>query len=372
MNALLDEFGVGDAQERDESWRYSKAALRALSQQEFALALGDAALSSALIERFDWPETRGSRLVFINGRIAERYSDGAAVESALQIAHENERVALTIAATLDRPLHLVYVNVPGAQRSRWTASCDVDVHAGNATLIEQHISDPSADMLGSLTSNISVASGADLHIITQSDLADSASLYRRSIAHIDGVLRTTHALAGGRLQRFDLACRLNKPKSRYDGRGVFALRGRQHVDVHLDIRHSARNTSSDILWRGIADQRSRGILHGAITVAQGADGADAQLQTKNILLSANAEIDAQPVLEIYADEVKASHGATVGQLDERALFYLRSRGVPASDARTMLISGFANEALGFVDGPIRARLDAWLAQHLQLTVEPTS
>ncbi len=372
MNALLDEFGVGDVQERDESWRYSKTALRALSQQEFAPAVSDAALSSALIERFDWPETRGSRLVFVNGKIAEHYSHVAAAESALRIAREDERVVLTIASTFDRPVHLVFVNVPGEQRSRWTSSCDVDAHAGNATIIEQHIGDAGADVLGSLTSNINVAAGADLHIITQADLAESASLYRRSIANIDGAMRTTHALAGGRLQRFDLACRLNKPKSRYDGRGVFALRGRQHVDVHLDVRHAARDTSSDILWRGIADQRSRGILHGAITVAQGADGADAQLQTKNILLSANAEIDAQPVLEIYADEVKASHGATVGQLDERALFYLRSRGVPASEARTMLISGFANEAIGFVDGPLRARLDAWLAQHLQLTAEPIS
>ena len=105
-------------------------------------------------------------------------------------------------------------------------------------------------------------------------------------------------------------------------------------------------------------------------MAQGADGADAQLQTKNMLLSANAEIDAQPVLEIYADEVKASHGATVGQLDERALFYLRTRGVPASDARMMLIAGFANEAFGFVDDILRPRLDAWLSQHLQLTPEP--
>ena len=141
MNALLDEFGVGDEQERDESWRYSKAALRALSQQEFAPAVGDAVLSTASIAPFDWPETRGSRLVFINGTFAQRYSDASAAESMLRIAHDNERVTLTIASTLDRPLHLVYVNVPGAHRSRWTSSCDIDVRAGNATLIEHHIGD---------------------------------------------------------------------------------------------------------------------------------------------------------------------------------------------------------------------------------------
>ena len=87
---------------------------------------------------------------------------------------------------------------------------------------------------------------------------------------------------------------------------MFALRGRQHVDMHLDVRHNARDTVCDIVWRGVADQRARGVFHGAITVAPGADGADARLQTKNLLLSAQAEIDAQPVLEIYADEVKAA------------------------------------------------------------------
>ena len=102
----------------------------------------------------------------------------------------------------------------------------------------------------------------------------------------------------------------------------------------------------------------------------GADGADAQLQTKNILLSASAEIDAQPVLEIYADEVKASHGATVGQLDERALFYLRSRGVRAADARAMLIAGFANEAFEFADDTLRLRFDAWLTRHLAMDPTP--
>lgn len=366
MNALLDEFGVGDAREREESWRYSKTALRALSQQEFAAAPADAMLSEDIIGRFDWPETRGSRLVFVNGRIAEAHSN-----IPVHVLRNADRVALTIASSPDRPLHLVHVSIPGDSQSRWTSLCDIDLRAGAATLIEHHIGEPGADVLGSLTSDIRVAPNANLHWIVLADVADTNSIVRRSTAQIDGTLRTTHALAGGRFQRFDIACELAKPTSRYEGRGVFALRGRQHVDVHLDVRHAARDTSSDIQWRGIADQRSRGILHGAIAVAQGADGADAQLQTKNILLSPNAEIDAQPVLEIHADEVKASHGATVGQLDERAFFYLRSRGVAEGDARNMLISGFANEAFAqvdgdLVDGDIRARLDAWLARRLQL------
>jgi Fe-S cluster assembly protein SufD len=141
--------------------------------------------------------------------------------------------------------------------------------------------------------------------------------------------------------------------------------GRQHLDTHLDILHAAGNTTSDALWRGVADQRGRGVFHGQITVAPGADGSDAALSNKNLLLSPHAEIDTQPVLEIYADEVKAAHGATVGQLDERALFYLRSRGIGLEQARSLLTVAFCRAALddlGNVD--LRDHLDMRLLQKL--------
>jgi Fe-S cluster assembly protein SufD len=123
--------------------------------------------------------------------------------------------------------------------------------------------------------------------------------------------------------------------------GAFLPDGRQHIDTQLSIHHQARDTASTSNWRGVASGRGRGIFRGAIVVAAGADGADASLSNKNLLLSAQAEIDTKPELEIYADEVKAAHGATVGQLDERALFYLRSRGIPCAQARTLLTTAFA-------------------------------
>jgi Fe-S cluster assembly protein SufD len=369
MNALLDEFGIGTDRERDESWRYSRSALRALEQQEFAAASSDATLDAALIAQFDWPETRGSRMVFVNGGLSEKYADLATLGSHVSSDADLEKTSITIRAESSQPIHIVFVNVAGDKASRWRRV--VDIHASmSATVIEQHIGAKGFDVLGSVESNVRVDSGATLTMVTMNDVADSVSHYRRLDAKIGAgaTLSTTHVLAGGRLQRFDIAPDIAAANARFVGRGVFALSGRQHVDVHLDARHSARDTASDVSWRGIADGRSRGILRGAITVAAGADGSDAQLQTKNILLSANAEIDAQPVLEIYADEVKASHGATVGQLDERALFYLRSRGITRDDARSMLIAGFAREAFDSVTPAIRERLDAWLARHLTQSV----
>ena len=365
MNALLDDFGIGTDQEREESWRYSRMALQALDRQQFATAARDANLSSSLIEQFDWPETRGSRLVFVNGGYSAAHSDASLLASAVSVV-DDAMTSIAMTADFTQPIHVVFANVGGETASRWHRSIDIRVERGSSTLIEHHIGALGTDVLGSVASNIHVTAGATLSVVVMSDAADSVSLYRRLNATIDSgaTLRTTHALAGCRLQRFDIAPHIVGSNGRYEGRGIFTTTARQQIDVQLDARHAARDTASDVVWRGIANGRGRGILRGAITVAEGADGADAQLQTKNILLSAHAEIDAQPVLEIYADEVKASHGATVGQLDEQALFYLRSRGIAHADACSLLIAGFAREVFNAVTPPIRERLDAWLARHL--------
>jgi Fe-S cluster assembly protein SufD len=366
VTALLEQFGIGDAQAREESWRYSRSALRALEQQDFAAGSASAVVAQTLVERFDWPQTQSCRVVFVNGVCSQTLSS---LDSAadFDIAHgEGVTTIRCLGSELSR-LHLVFVGVPGAKAVRWDRELRVEVSNARTQVIEQHLADGGADSLGALTSQMSVASGARLHLIRLVDLPDTASLYRRDRVQVEsgGVYESTLALFGSRLQRHDMRFDLAGDGARCGQRGVFALRGREHCDVHLDVFHAARNTTSDVLWRGVADQRARGILRGAITVAAGADGADAQLQTRNLLLSPHAEIDAQPVLEIHADEVKASHGATVGELDERALFYLRSRGIAAVDARSMLIGGFCREAFAALDDAgIHAQLDAALSRHL--------
>jgi len=329
-----------------EAWRYSARAWNALHAQPFAAADPHTALPAALVKHFDWPQTRGERVVFVNGE--------ADFTCDLRL-RDGQR------------LHLVFASVPGARSARWQREFAITLDHGSAEIIEQHIGCAGADVLGEATSRVRVGAGARLRVTTLCDLPDSASLYRRERVDVaaGASYSSTHALFGGRLQRFDLDVELAGERANYTAHGVFAARGRQHIDVHLDARHAARDTRSEVSWRGVADQRGRGILRGAITVAAGADGADAQLQTKNLLLSPHAEFDAQPVLEIHADEVKAAHGATVGQLDERALFYLRSRGLPAGAARNLLIAGFCSEAFARVDDPqLRAPLESLLAAHL--------
>src|SRR3546814_10776194 len=130
--------------------------------------------------------------------------------------------------------------------------------------------------------------------------------------------------------------------------GVLLAAGKRHLDTRLGIEHVARDTTCELTWRGIGAGRGRAVFHGGITIHEGADGSDANLSNKNLLLSEGAEIDTQPVLVIHADEVKAAHGATVGQLDPGAMFYLRSRGLPADDARRLLTVAFMREPLGVI------------------------
>jgi Fe-S cluster assembly protein SufD len=363
--ALLDEFGSGDALERAESWRYSRTALRALGQNDFVAADARADVPADLQARFDWPETRGRRLVFVNGVVSPQHSQTGELTGA--------RLALDAGGFSFEPardgesLHVVYVSLPGPVASRWSSTASIRIATRNVRLVEQHLGVAGADVLGSLRADVEISACGDASLIVLCDLPDSVSLYRREQVDIGerGAHAGAHALFGGRLQRHEAVVTLAGAQSRHVARGAFVLRGRQHTDVHLDVRHSARDTACDVLWRGVADQRARGILHGAITVAAGADGADARLQTKNLLLSPHAEIDAQPVLEIHADEVKASHGATVGQLDANALFYLRSRGIPAAAARSLLIGGFCREAFADIaDAALQTRLAALLDERL--------
>jgi len=131
------------------------------------------------------------------------------------------------------------------------------------------------------------------------------------------------------------------------------------------IDHSVGGSNSRTLWKGVAQGRSRAVFDGSIRVRPGADGTAAHLKTANLLLSAHAEIDAKPELIIEADEVQCSHGATVGRLDERAMFYLRSRGLPEALARRMLTVAFCAEALRDIEPPsLREAIEARVIAHL--------
>jgi Fe-S cluster assembly protein SufD len=147
--------------------------------------------------------------------------------------------------------------------------------------------------------------------------------------------------------------------------GLFMARGRQHMDNFMLVEHMSPHCDSRQFYHGILDGQSHGVFSGRIIVHKDAQKTDAKQTNNNLLLSEEAQIDTKPQLEIYADDVKCTHGATIGQVDENAIFYLRSRGIAEAAARAMLLFGFANESLGRMRvAAIRQYLERLVAQWL--------
>jgi Fe-S cluster assembly protein SufD len=242
------------------------------------------------------------------------------------------------------------------------------VRSGAAlTLLLHHEGPQGASGLVNLLSVIDIDPGGELTLIRLQEAGAASHLVERSELSIAaGSKLALWALElGAAWSRHDLLLRLQGEGARLDLAGLVALGARQHHDTRLEIRHAAGRAKSETVWKSIAGGRAQGVFGGRIEVAPGADGTDARLRTANLLLSPHAEIDARPELVIEADEVQCAHGATVGQIDERALFYLRSRGIPEAEARRMLILAFGGEVLSRVaDEALREVLVARVASHL--------
>ena len=169
-----------------------------------------------------------------------------------------------------------------------------------------------------------------------------------------------HTVAfGAALARHDIGAVMAAPAGKLILNGLYLLDDAQHADHHTTIDHADHHCESHEYFNGVLDGKSRGVFTGRIIVRPGAQKTDSKQTNNNLLLSTEAHADSQPQLEIYADDVKCTHGSTVGPLDPRAMFYLQSRGVGAHDARRMLTYGFAAEILGRMEvASLRAQLDA--------------
>lgn len=179
------------------------------------------------------------------------------------------------------------------------------------------------------------------HIRFQQEPDDSCLITRTEISQQSGSVYNYYGFdLGGGLVRHDLHSSLLGSCAKATLNGAYLLNGERHVDNHARVDHVAPACASDQYFRGVAGGNSRAVFNTAVCVHPGADETEASQSNANILLSAMAEVNTKPELEIYADEVVASHGATVGQLDEQAVFYLRSRGLRDADARQMLTTAF--------------------------------
>jgi Fe-S cluster assembly protein SufD len=387
---------------RDEAWKYTS--LRALEARAPRVGDADAAVREVDLAALELPGLDGPRVVFVNGAFRADLSRLADLPAGLTVAplahlliagRDDARVAfdepfaepgaamarlntalaadgpwieIADGAAIEAPIHLVFAGADAGADIAWHLRGVIRVGAGaSATVVEQHLGAAGAMQLGNLVEQVWLAPGAQLKHLRLQEAALETTLVSRTDVRVadDAVFETTALELGAGLARRDVRVRLEGTGARLSARGATALRGRQHSDAQFEVRHIARDAVSDVRWRGIADQRARTVFGGAIVVESGADGSDASLSNKNLLLSPHAEIDTRPVLEIHADEVKAAHGATVGKLDEQALFYLRSRGLPAELTRTLLTFAFCADVLDAIAfEPLRAALGERLSRRL--------
>ncbi|MBI3772470.1 MAG: Fe-S cluster assembly protein SufD [Gammaproteobacteria bacterium] len=371
---------------RDEAWKYTR--LTSFEKQQFKIVakneikLGDAVLQ-ALAKSHDLP---GYTLVFIDGYYAPHVSagdqlpDGISMISlgraleqeddvvmqaleqvnenlsngftALNMAYLSDGVSLRIAknTVIPAPVNLVFIN-QGRENSGTYLRHLITLEPGSqASITETYIGLGDNSYFTNSQTEVMVGENARLDYYTLQQQGNKA-------VHVAGLNVVQQAdsrfayhcfLLGGQLARQDFKTVLAAEGAECLVNALLLGQGRQHIDLHTHVEHAVSHCASREYVRAILDERARGVLDGKVIVQPQAQKTDARLVSNNLLLSHHAEMDVKPQLEIYADDVKCGHAATVGQLDDNALFYLRSRGLDETTARTLMTYAFAADIIGRV------------------------
>lgn len=353
QNAMRQLMQNGFPDLRTEDWKYTP--LKLLERRELEQAIPSGARRPefpirACVLHFDHGRLPGAPESLPAGVTLEALTDPADLQrdyggragafAWLNLARFDEGWKLRVSGKVDTPI-IIAVTTGEIFRAAVHPRMLVELSPGARLVLLEWQVDEGAGLVNAVTEirlgagaaldHAQFRNGRDSVWIQRTDVDVNAGAgYRWWAADFDGRLtRQDHNVA---LLQADASCRLN---------GVFIAGGRRHVDYHTCISHVAGQTRSEQNFRGLADGRGVGVFNGRIHIHPGADGSESALNTANLLLSEHATINAKPELEIHAEEVSATHGATVGRLDEAARFYMRSRGIPDTQAALMLKRGFA-------------------------------
>jgi Fe-S cluster assembly protein SufD len=281
---------------------------------------------------------------------------------ALTIANGRGDEALVIAAD-----QVVALDVISQGDGGHAAAFRIAVGAGvRATLLETYRGEGS--YLAQTTLAITLAEGARLERIVLADEdAEGVAVCEAAVELAAGAefVQTT-LTRGARRQRLETRVRHPGGHARLRLDGAYLLAGKRHADLTTAVDHTGLDGATDQLTKGVVRDQARGVFQGRIVVAEGADKTEARMGHHALILSDQAEVDAKPELEIYADDVSCAHGNTVGALDEEALFYIRQRGVPELEARVLLTEAFVGEVIDRIGHEgAREAARAWAAQNLK-------
>jgi Fe-S cluster assembly protein SufD len=314
----------------------------------------------------------GERPDLIRSAIEAPPLDAARPFAALNTAFFADGFVLEIAPgiALDQPIEIVHLASGGTGGSLHTRSL-VSVGAGSRASIFETFAGHGNYWRNDVV-ELRLAAGAEFARIGLVEEAADALHFGEMLAVLGSGSRLADfvLLQGGRTMRHEATVRSEGEATHCALHGAFVLSGRQEANVVTTVDHAAPGGETREVFKGVAAGRAHGAFQGRITVRPGAQKVDAHQLSRNLVLGPRAAIDTKPELEIYADDVKCSHGAAVGDLDEAALFYLRTRGIPSGEARRMLIEAFVREAVELVDSTVlREHLLARLARRLAILEE---
>jgi Fe-S cluster assembly protein SufD len=374
--AAFDRFlARGFPTTRDEDWRFTNVAPIAALPFERAV---DARVDASTVDRLDFGGAIGPTIVVVNGRVSARglpsLPPGVTVRTLadapgdavvprrpggghafvdLNTAFFEDVIAIEIAprTVVREPLHVLFVTAPGPRPSLVTPRLFVAAaEQAECTIVESYADAGDGQALVAAVTDVFVAPGAHLdHVKLQRQRASSFHVGTMFVHLGRAATFTSHSLTlGGRIARNDVVSVLDGEGAESTLNGLYVASGESLVDNHTTIDHAQPHCPSHEVYKGILAGRSRAVFNGKILVRPDAQKTDAKQTNKALLLTDEAQINTKPQLEIFADDVKCTHGAAIGQLDEDAMFYLRARGIAAADARNLLIHAFAGDVLGGV------------------------
>ena len=383
----------------DEDWRFTNVA--PIAKTPFRLA------SSVNVSRKDLAlyELSGAvcRLVFVNGRFARELSslgatngvhvNGLADEiaanpagleahlgryldtqrdafAALNTAFLNDGAYIHIrkGVVLEHPIHLLFVTAASdGPLMTHPRNLIVAEDQSQIAVVEDYVSLAGGAAFSNTATELMAGESAVVsHYMLEREHTDAFNVSTLRIQQARSANVSTHSiLLGGGLVRNNVHPVLNGEGGECLINGLFIGTGTQHLDNYMLVEHAKPHCESRQFYNGILDGKAHGVFHGRIIVHKDAQKTDAKQTNRNLLLSDDAQIDTKPQLEIYADDVKCTHGATIGQIEENALFYLRSRGIDERSARKLLLLAFANECLDRMkEDAVRSYLQGLINEHL--------
>lgn len=355
-------------QDFSSAWKSSDLAYQALGK--YVLVFENGKLSQEKSNISDLPKgvCIGSVLDLVDprlGTLADAQSAFVAANTAF--FSDGAFIEVVDGVELDSPIHLIFLgDVDGAAfHLRNFVSCG---KGSKVTVIEEYIGETEKNYWTNAVTEVFAADGAEVdHYKVQRESA-TAYHFQTLESHLgENATFSNHTVTmGGKLGRNDIRGKLNGEGGLAICNGLYLLNGKQHFDTHMFMDHAVPKCNSHELYKGILDEKSRAVFCGRILVQKDAQETDAVQSNKNLLLSRGAKVNTLPQLEIYADDVKCTHGATIGELDDVALYYLQTRGIDPVRGKAMLTFAFANEVLDEVKcAPLKVYVEKLVFEWLE-------